>query len=243
MYAITMNITGAFETYGLLAIFVVMLLKEIGVPIPVPGDVIMLSAAAKAASGQLVLWQAFIAILVALVVGDWVQYALIRRLGRPVLDRFGRFIGLTPARLDRASTNARKGGVIAIAVAVITPGVRNVAIPAYGLARVPNRAFLPGLALGSSIFIALHFAIGYLGGPVVGAALHAIGVPVLLFLLALVTLGLVGWLIIRRRTHTPGENAADATVTSIHDWADACCPVCLALGAAQAIRQARERTD
>lgn len=125
-YIIAESIPHFLDRYGLLAIFAVMLVKEIGVPLPIPGDLIMLSAAARSASGQLVLWQAFLAILVALVVGDWIQFALARSLGRPVLDRFGRYIGLTPARLDRASAGVGKGGIVGVAVAIITPGVRNV---------------------------------------------------------------------------------------------------------------------
>src|SRR5690349_11273179 len=136
MQTFAIAVHGFIATYGLLAIFVVMLLKEIGVPLPVPGDLIMLSAAGQAAAGQLVLWQAFVAILIALVVGDWVQYALVRGVGRPILYRFGRFIGLTPARLDSASAKVDKSGIIGVALAMTTPGVRNVVVPACGLARM-----------------------------------------------------------------------------------------------------------
>lgn len=40
------------DAYGLIAIFSIMLLKELGVPIPIPGDLIMLAAAARAAQGR-----------------------------------------------------------------------------------------------------------------------------------------------------------------------------------------------
>ena len=45
------NFTPLLATYGLVAIFVIMLLKEIGLPIPIPGDLIMLVTAAQAAAG------------------------------------------------------------------------------------------------------------------------------------------------------------------------------------------------
>jgi membrane protein DedA with SNARE-associated domain len=41
--------------YGLAAIFVIMLTKSAGVPIPIPGDVIILAAAARAAAGHCIL--------------------------------------------------------------------------------------------------------------------------------------------------------------------------------------------
>jgi membrane-associated protein len=225
-------------TYGLLAIFVVMLLKEIGVPLPVPGDLIMLSAAGQAASGQLVLWQAFAAILVALVIGDWVQYTLVRGLGRPVIYRFGRFIGLTPARLDAAAARVERSSIIGVALAMTTPGVRNVVVPACGLARMPARTFLPGLTVGCAVFLTIHFAIGYLGLPIITAAMHAAGLPVLALVVVLAAGGFLGWLLIRRTLRNPQPGGAVA-IESASDWANACCPVCLALGAFQAVQQAR----
>jgi membrane protein DedA with SNARE-associated domain len=236
---VAVAVNGFIASYGLLAIFVVMLLKEIGVPLPVPGDLIMLSAAGQAAAGQLVLWQAFVAILIALVVGDWVQYTLVRGLGRPVLYRFGRFIGLTPTRLDAASAKVDRSGVLGIALAMTTPGVRNVVVPACGLARMPNRTFLPGLVAGCAVFLTIHFVIGYLGLPVVSAAVHAVGVPALLLFVLLAAIGFAGWIVIRRRTRRLHESEATLTLESAADWADACCPVCLALGAVEAVRQGR----
>ena len=47
---------GFLKAYGLAAIFAVLLVKAVGVPIPVPADLIMLAAAARAAEGKLPLW-------------------------------------------------------------------------------------------------------------------------------------------------------------------------------------------
>ena len=57
------------EQYGLAAIFLVMLTKSAGVPVPVPADFIMLATAARAAEGKRALWEAFGALLLALVLG------------------------------------------------------------------------------------------------------------------------------------------------------------------------------
>lgn len=89
------NLNAFLDLYGLAAIFVLMLIKSAGVPIPIPADAIMLATAARAVEGRLILWQAFILLLVALVIGGTVQYALARRLGRGFLTRFGRYIGIT----------------------------------------------------------------------------------------------------------------------------------------------------
>ena len=93
--------------YGLAAIFIIMLTKSVGVPIPIPADLIILAAAARAATGKFVLWQAFLIILLAVILGGLIQFILARGPGRNLLYRFGRYIGLTTARLDAATVKIK----------------------------------------------------------------------------------------------------------------------------------------
>src|SRR3954464_14314545 len=78
MTAIGASLAHLLDAYGLLAVFVVMLLKELGVPIPIPGDVVMLAAAAQAAAGRVSPWLAFGALVLAMVLGAWGQYHFAR---------------------------------------------------------------------------------------------------------------------------------------------------------------------
>src|SRR5919199_5652892 len=151
------------DSYGVAAACAVMLIKASGIPIPIPGDVILLATAARAAEGKVLLWLAFVALLVALTAGGTVQFFLARGPARRLVVRFGKRIGLTEERLDRVAASVRKGGLLGIGLAVLTPGVRSAVIPACGLAGIPLKVFLPGLILGSAIDLALHFAIGYAG--------------------------------------------------------------------------------
>jgi membrane protein DedA with SNARE-associated domain len=115
------DVEAALTTYGLAAVFVVMLLKSAGLPFPIPADVIMLATAARAAQGKIPLWQAFAALWLALVLGGAVQFALARGPARRVVYRFERILGLPPSRLDRASAKLAKAGVLGVGVAVLTP--------------------------------------------------------------------------------------------------------------------------
>ena len=214
------------STYGLAAICGVMLVKSIGVPIPIPADVIMLATSARVAEGRLALWQAFGALLVTLVVGGAIQFWLARGPGRGVLYRYGRYLGLTPARLDAAGATVKKGGPIGIGLAILTPGIRAATIAACGLAAVPPRVFVLGLLLGSTLFLALHFFLGALIGSLL-STLPPIG---LLALVATLAAGFAVWFFIRRRQRrgaSTGEIASEAFAA----WHEATCPVCLALGA------------
>src|SRR5204862_3089331 len=107
--------------------------------------------------------------LLAEVLGGLGQFALVRRVGRGYLYRFGRFLGLTPPRLDAASARVQQGGVIGVGVSIFTPGVRAASVAACGLAGLPLRVFLPGLVAGSIVFLALHFLLGFVGGQLLAA--------------------------------------------------------------------------
>src|SRR5215469_5460608 len=102
--------------YGVAAIFITLLVKSAGVPIPIPADLIILTAALRAAQGKLIVWQALLAILLALVLGGLIQFMLARGPGRGLLYRFGRYIGLTSPRLDAASSRVKKGGALGVSI-------------------------------------------------------------------------------------------------------------------------------
>src|SRR4051794_38106963 len=164
-------------TYGLPAIFVVMLLKESGIPIPIPGDLIMLGAAARAAAGQFDLVAMILTFEVAMLLGGIVQYLLARGPGRGFVYRFGRYVGLTRPRLDRAVGALQRGGVAGVSVAVMTPGVRAASVAAAGLANLPFATFIPGLLVGNTVFFLLHLLIGYAGGQGLSSLFTATGLP------------------------------------------------------------------
>ena len=134
--------------------------------------------------------------------------------------KYGQRVGLTEQRLARVATSVRRGGMLGIGVAVLTPGVRSAVVPACGLTGIPWRLFLPGLALGSAIDLGLHFGIGYAGSSI----LATIAQPSpLLIIPILAILGLVAWLVVARRRHA-------STTIAVNAWAQATCPVCLILG-------------
>ena len=230
------SLASFLEVYGLTAIFLVMLVKSIGVPIPIPSDVIMLVAAAGAVQGRFVFWQAFAAILIALVAGGIVQYVLARGPGRGFIYRNGRYVGLSSERLDAVSALAKRSGLFGVSLMVLLPGVRAAAVAACGLAALPSRLFVPALLIGSTCFLGLHFFIGYAGGTLLLMLAQPISpVTAAIAAVLLLVIGFVVWFEIRRHRSAPGENVSTAAVAAdaFANWHDATCPACLALGAVE----------
>lgn len=147
-------------TYGLLAIFLIMLLKELGVPVPIPSDLIMITAGVQAASGAYNLLQLFILLELAILAGGSGQFLLARGAGRHFIYRAGRFVGLTRERLDRAMLFLQRRGALAVFLGLNVPGARAGIIPAAGLAGLAYPAFASAMLSGSTIFYGWHIALG-----------------------------------------------------------------------------------
>jgi membrane protein DedA with SNARE-associated domain len=228
------------DLYGLPAVFVILLIKSIGIPIPIPADVIMLAASARVAQGQLSLAATFSAILLALVIGGVIQFALARSAGRKAIYRFGRYMGLTPARLESSAAVMQRGGPFGIGLAVVTPGVRSAAVMACGVAGVPLPTFVIGLLLGSTLFLTLHFFIGLVGGSLLSGFAQALSLPALLAVfVALLSIGFAAWFAIRRRQR-PAVSRHEIAVDAFESFHEASCPVCLALGAVSRLNPAAQ---
>jgi len=211
---------------GLLGLFGVLFLKEMGVPIPFPGDLLVLGAGVAAANGDLDPGMTLGAILLAGFLGGSVQFVVLRGgLRRPLLALLDR-LGLRRARVEREAERLRARGVGGVALSRATPGVRVVAIAASALAALPFTSFLAGLVIGNTFFVGLHFLLGLVVGAPALQIMAGLGVGLTAVGVALTGLGLAAWWLLRRR------RAAARTQDVVTDWADATCPICLTLGLA-----------
>src|SRR2546428_6431786 len=122
------DVSGAFAafsaSYGLLAIFVVMLVKEIGVPVPVPSDLLMVGAGVQIAAGLYSPLELAIALAVAVLVGGSVQFLLARTAGRAIVYRLPSRRRIGAERLDGALAPPRPGGARAGVLRLHIPGAR-----------------------------------------------------------------------------------------------------------------------
>ena len=213
--------------YGLLAIFLLLLTKSIGVPIPIPADLILLAAAVGAAQQKFNVGLAFALTVLPLVLGSLFQFGIARGPGRSLLFRFGRYLGLTPARLDAASARVKKGGIVGITISMLGPGIRDLCTVASGLAGLSLASFLPGLILGTSLFVGVHFVLGYLGGTLlttIGSILPP--TPILILLVIMLVLIFALWAIAYYRQKS-AKTERGAEIEAL--WHEGICPACLAL--------------
>jgi membrane protein DedA with SNARE-associated domain len=214
--------------YGLMALFVVMLLKELGVPVPIPSDLIMITAGVQLSAGAFGILELVVAAELAILVGCSAHFFIVRGAGRRLIQRFGRFVGLTERRLERAASMIRERGPVAVFLALNVPAARAGVIAAAGIAGLSYRSFAPPMIAGNSFFYGWHIALGFVAGPAALALLDQMNASLLVAFVALAVAGLLGWFLLRRRQY--GEERG-SRLEQLHTWTEAACPGCLALTA------------
>ena len=177
MSEITDAVTSAVGDYGLYAVFLLMLVDAV---LPAASEIVMLYAGAVAAgafAGQTVTlfgqpiesagW-AYVAMALAgtigYVLGSVLGWALGWYGGRPYLERHGRWLHVTPQKLDRADAWFARYGDAAVLFARVVPVVRSfISVPA-GVARMPVGRFtlltIPGSALWCFAIAGVGLALG-----------------------------------------------------------------------------------
>ena len=214
------------EPIALAGLVALLLVKEAGVPVPVPGDLLVIGAGVALAGDPPLAIIALGLILLVGYVGGSIQFVLVCRVLRRALLAILAAAGVRQERVDALATRLRRSGARGVAVARMTPGVRIAAIAAAGLAAMPYPPFLAGLVAGNGVFVAGHFGLGYLLGASAGEVLQGGIGKVAVAVAALALLGGIGWIVLRRRRHTALEPRLPFA-----DWADAACPACLAVAA------------
>jgi len=187
------------EAYALICFLV--FLEEAGIPLPfLPGDLLLLAGGYLAAIHVVHISLFIVLAFVAAVSGAFCCYTASRRLGRPFLERHGRFLGVTQKRLERAETWLGRRGAPAIFVFRILPGTRINASFAAGCLKLPAARFAAGVVPSAALFVTAYSLLGFAAGERVTPLLPVVDrVIAVLLVLALVG-GLIAWQL-RRRLH------------------------------------------
>jgi membrane protein DedA with SNARE-associated domain len=148
-----------YGAHELLGMFAFIGIEEAGVPLFFPGDMLVIAAGVRDRSPLNALVVCTVAAL-ATSLGSSVLYAVVRRKGRPFLDRYGRYLHLNEARVERIAGWFRRHGALAIVVGRVVPGMRTPTTVMAGLFGVPYKTFAPATTLAGFIWAALYFYLG-----------------------------------------------------------------------------------
>ena len=149
--------------WGYLGVFVMMLFESTAVPIP--AEVVIPPAAFWAAQGRFNI----VGIVATATAGSWagsaLSYWIALKLGRPLVERYGRYVLLSKPKIKAADHWFDAYGAGGIFVARLLPGIRHViSIPA-GLFEMNFKIFSIMTILGAGFF---NTALAWFGMKVLG---------------------------------------------------------------------------
>lgn len=198
--------------YGYLALFVLVFVEDLGMPLP--GETAVITAGAAAASGALNPLVAWAVATVAAILGDNGAYAIGRYGGRPLLERWGRFVRISPEDIDRAGDFISRYGGPAVFVARFITVVRVVAGLVAGTVRMPWKRFVVWQSAGAVVWAGAMIALGYYGyAPAKHLLVLAETDPLVRLIVGIALVALFTWLALRvaarEDTRHPGQGVGD----------------------------------
>ncbi len=170
---------------------------------PFPSEVVIPPAGYLASQGRMSLPAVILLGTLGSLLGALFNYWLSLKLGRPLLLRLGRYLGLTPRRYAKAESYFRQHGEISTFAGRLIPGLRQyISLPA-GLARMHLGRFALFTALGAGIWVSVLAWLGYLIGEkeeLLQRSLHQVTIYLAIFL-AIVVLVYAWWRWRQHRRH------------------------------------------
>lgn len=161
------------ETYGYLAVLLLVGLESLGVPLP--GETALLTASAYAAAGHLSITGVIAAAAVGAVLGDAGAYWIGRTGGLALVRRYGRLFRVDEAKVERAQQFFKRHGGKTVFLGRFVSLLRMLAALLAGVTRMPYGRFSAFNVTGGICWALLFGGLGYGFGRHVPKLEHAVG--------------------------------------------------------------------
>ncbi|MBV8964808.1 MAG: DedA family protein, partial [Mycobacteriaceae bacterium] len=189
---------------GLAAVFLFGFLEACCVPIP--SEITFGFAGVLAGEGKLNIVAVIIVGTVAELLGSLVAYGIGRVGGRPLVHRFGRYLLVTHADIDRAERFFAGRGAWAVPLGRALPVVRTFVSIVAGFIEMPAGLFAVLSLVGTAVWVTAISLIGY----GVGSAWHSIahGISLAGYVIAALAVAAIAVFIVHRMRELRAEKAA-----------------------------------
>ena len=156
------TISQLVASYGYIFLFVLVGVESFGVPLP--GETVLVSAAALAATGRLNITLVIAAAAAGAIVGDNAGYWVGREGGMALVRRYGRRFGLDEAKLARAHAFFERHGAKTVFIGRFIALLRSWAAALAGVGRMPYGRFMFFNAAGGITWAVIFGVLGYAFG-------------------------------------------------------------------------------
>jgi membrane protein DedA with SNARE-associated domain len=150
------------QGWGYSGIFILMALES--TVLPVPSELVLVPAGYLAYEGKMNFFLIVTAATVGSLFGASINYAFALWVGRPFLERWGKYFFVRPPLLHRTDAFFAKHGAVSTFTGRLIPGIRHlISLPA-GLTRMHPGKFAFYTCLGAGMWSLILTAMGYLIG-------------------------------------------------------------------------------
>jgi membrane protein DedA with SNARE-associated domain len=155
----------AIEAHQYVTLFAVIAIEEAGVPLPVPGDLIIAYYGWRASGDPYEIAQVVLACALGSTVGTLVPYALARRFGKDVARRVSGWLDVDPRHIDSLARRVDEFGFRGVQIARLIPGLRVAVSLVAGTARMPLPSFSAGVFVAAAVYWTGWVLLGAFVGP------------------------------------------------------------------------------
>jgi membrane protein DedA with SNARE-associated domain len=178
------------DHFGVFGAFGLLFVEEAGLPIMLPGDVMVMYAGYQVSLESLEYWQALLGCVMAVTAGASILYGISRRYGVTLIARYGHFVHCPPERIESVRPIMTRWGVLAVIFGRHIPGMRVPITVLAGILRFPYPLFVGGVAISTTIWAGFFLAVGIRLGPAVEGLTHPHGLIWLALIAAVLGIGL-----------------------------------------------------
>ncbi|MEE3948972.1 DedA family protein [Bacillus wiedmannii] len=148
-----------FQQYGYYVVLVGLLLEYIALPFP--GEPTLAYAGFLSHQGDLSLPIVILLSFIGTSVGTTFQYLLGNKLGMPFIQKYGKYVFLTPQKINLTKMWFDKYGYFLIFIAFFIPGVRHFTGYFSGIINLPFRRFAITIYSGALFWVSFFLIGGY----------------------------------------------------------------------------------
>jgi membrane protein DedA with SNARE-associated domain len=180
----------AVAAHQYITLFLAISVEEAGIPLPVPGDLLIAYYGWRAALDPIETVKVILTCALASTVGTQVPYWLSRRFGRTVTERLAFWLDIDMNRVEMLFGWVDRHGFRAVLLARLIPGLRVAVSVVAGTALVPPVAFASGVFIAAAIYWTGWVLLGGILGPHVVDALSPAYLRVIALSLPVIFIGL-----------------------------------------------------
>jgi len=182
---VSAHIQDYVASFGYFAVFLLIFLESLGVPLP--GEVTLVAASIYASTGKLQIQWVIVTAAVGSTLGGLAGYTVGHTAGRAAVLRWGKYVFLNEKHLARAETFFKRRGDIAVLIGRFIAFLRVFAALLAGINDMPLVRFVMFNTLGAVAWSVLYGLLAYeLGAQVFERVARDIGVGALVIVVIVV---------------------------------------------------------